>query len=502
MNTYDEVMRRATQAPQQPCVLQDGRVFTFGTLLEQTRHIAARLAAAGVGPGDLVAIARTKRGPAIAGMLAAWSVGAAYVPLAASLPAARRELILRAARPAAVLTDGDDPEGSGECVRRDDGLRRLPREAAYVIFTSGSTGTPKGVIVGHAGLSALTRWHREVTGLGPGGCGSQLADLAFDASVWEIWGALAAGASIAVPDLDDLLEPALLQRFLIDHRVEAGFVPTGLIPGLLDLDWPADCGVRVLFTGGDRLTRWPEARHPFQMINAYGPTECTVVATSHPLTPGANADAAPPIGRPLPHVEACVVVDGQRKAAAGETGELWLAGPAVALGYLGQDPDSGPFVTRRVDDWPEHRWYRTGDLVTPDENGALHYVCRMDDQVQIGGRRTEPAEIARAITSLPHVAEAVVFTRLTPSGQVRLAAAVIPASVTRAEVHEHLRGLLPDYMIPADLVALDAIPLTVNGKFDVAKLREIVAAGRVAATVRATVATARSSDSVPATVGA
>jgi amino acid adenylation domain-containing protein len=481
ISTYQHVLHWARRAPEQPCVFQDGRLFTYGMLLEQSQNTAARLKAAGLGPGHLVAIARIRRGPAIADMLAAWAIGAAYVPVAMSLPMPRRDLILRTARPAAVLTDGDDLDGPGECVLVDDGLRRLPSDTAYVIFTSGSTGTPKGVVIGHAGLTALTRWHRDVSGLGVGRWGSQLVDLAFDASVQEIWGALGNGASIAVPGLDDLLEPVLLQKFLVEHQVEAGFVPTGLIPGLLDLDWPADCGVRVLFTGGDRLTRWPEARHPFQMINGYGPAECTVVATSHPLAPGPSRDQAPPIGRPLPHVQACVVVEGDRPAQAGQTGELWLAGPAVALGYLGQDPDSDPFVRRRLGGGPVRRWYRTGDLVTADESGVLHYVCRIDDQVQIGGRRTEPAEISRAILGMSQVTNAVVFTRQTPSGQPRLAVAVTPATVTRAEVQGHLRQLLPDYMIPAEVVALDTIPLTVNGKFDLTKLREAIAVGAVAA---------------------
>jgi non-ribosomal peptide synthetase component F len=392
-------------------------------------------------------------------MLAAWAAGAAYTPVVPTLPPGRIAQILQTARPAAVIDD------SLTVTPRGDGLRRLDPGAAYVIFTSGSTGVPKGVVIGHTGLDALVRWHGQVTGLIPGESASQLADLGFDASVWEIWGALGNGAGLCVPSIDELLDPLELQQFLLRHQVRAGFVPTGLLPGLLDLPWPDSVPLRVLFTGGDRLTRWPEQRHPFRVVNAYGPTECTVVATSHPLSPCSAGPAAPPIGHALPHVTTAVVSDGCLAAE----GELWLAGPAVAYGYLG-GVGAEKFVTRDFGSG-ERRWYRTGDLVRVDAAGVLHYLSRVDDQVQIGGRRTEPAEIVRAILTLPQVVDAVVFTRETAGGQTRLAAAVTPATISRVEVHRHLEKVLPPFMIPSDVLALEALPLTGRGKFDLATLR-------------------------------
>lgn len=450
MTTFKRVMHWAEQNPEQPCIHEDGRSLTFAQLLEHIEAARRDLARLGIGAGDLVGVSCTSRVSAIAGMLGCWSLGAAYVPLVPSLPPARLEIILDIARPAAILADG-------VATPREGRARRVDPTTAYVIFTSGSTGTPKGVVIGHTGLAALTDWHWDVTGLAPGECASQVADLAFDGSVWEIWGALANGAALAVPSLDELLDPAELQRFLLTHEVRAGFVPTGLIPGLLDLDWPRDVPLRVLFTGGDRLIRGPEPRHPFRLINAYGPTECTVVATAHPLEPGASGD--PPIGRPLPHVRTKVV---------GPEGELWLAGPALALGYLGAGGKDDAFVTEG-----STRWYRTGDLVTEDDDGVLHYVSRRDDQMQIDGRRTEPAEIARAILGVPQVTNAVVFTRTTPSGAARLVAAVTPASVTRDAVQRHLLERLPMYMVPSDILAVDALPLTSRGKFDLAALRRV-----------------------------
>jgi amino acid adenylation domain-containing protein len=455
--------------PRRVCLVEDGRRYSFAQLRDYATRTARALGRAGVGPGHLVAVSCSRRGPAVAGMLAAWLRGAAYVPVVPSLPTARAAAILDTARPAAMLVDAADPFTAPEVDRPVDGPpRRLSPGTAYVIFTSGSTGAPKGVVLGHAGLAALIRWHRQVTGLTDGECASQVADLGFDASVWEIWGALANGAQLAVPSMDQLLDPVELQAFLLRHRVRAGFVPTGLMPGLLDLDWPARVPMRVLFTGGDRLTRWPEQRHPFQLVNAYGPTECTVVATAHPLaTSRAEAGAPPPIGRPLPHVETAVVgPDG----APADTGELWLAGVAVAQGYLGRADAGEAFTTVG-----SRRWYRTGDLVRRDTNGVLHYESRLDDQIQIGGRRTEPAEIVRAILSLPRVTDAVVFTSQTAGGEVRLAAAVAPAGVSRAAVQSHLAGLVLPFMIPSEVLSMDTLPVTSRGKFDVARLRTALA---------------------------
>lgn len=476
----ERVQAWAERLPDQTCVREGGRYFTYGTLSEYVEEGRRRLARAGVGAGNIVAVSCTRRGPAIAGMLAAWSVGAAYMPLAPTLPKARVELILSQARPAAVLTDAEGVDAPAECREGRGPQTRLGPSASYVIFTSGSSGTPKGTVLGHSGLDLLTRWYRDVSSLAPGEYASQIADLTFDASVWEIWGALANGASLVVPTLDEFLEPSSLQRFLLDNRVRTGFVPTGLIPGLLSLEWPRKVPLRVLFTGGDRLTDWPEPRHPFRLVNAYGPTECTVVATSCPLSPD-EAESAPPIGRPLPYIEAGVVGPQRAPVRPGERGELWLSGPAVALGYLGGADEQDVFVVGDLGSG-SRRWYRTGDLVREDSDGLLHYISRIDDQVQVGGRRTEPAEIARTILRLPRVAEAVVFTRTTPSGAMRLAAAVTPDHVTRDEIHAHLREHLPPYMIPPDVLALDSIPLTGNGKFDVVRLRALLAERSVPST--------------------
>jgi amino acid adenylation domain-containing protein len=466
--TYERVRDQAARDPGRTSVIEAGRKHTYGEIAERAASAARELSGAGVGTGDLVAVSCTRRAPAIAGMLAAWSLGAAYLPMAPRLPRLRAELILDTARPRAVLTDGEDEFGAPRCEPRPGPARELDPAASYVIFTSGSTGTPKGVVLGHTGLDLLVRWYQGALGLNPGECSTQGADLGFDVSVMEIWGTLTIGAHLAVPSLDDLLEPAALRDFLIEHEVTAGFVPTGLAPGLLDLPWPERTTVRTLAAGGDRLTRWPEPRHPFRMLNAYGPTECTVVATAAELDP-AVAAGLPPIGRALPHVEAAVIGPDGRPVAEGRTGELWLSGPAVALGYLGQARSDDVFVTADPGDGPR-RWYRTGDLVHA-ENGALHYEGRRDEQVQINGRRTEPAEIVQAILGLPHVTDAVVFTRETAAGDVRLVAAVTPETVTRGEVQRHLRQIFPLFMIPSEVLPLPALPMTSNGKCDLARLR-------------------------------
>lgn len=466
----DRVLAHLSAAPDRAWVIEDGQRFSGVRLLEQCHQLSEELRRARIGPGSCVAISCSSRGPAIASMLASWSVGACYLPLVASMPTTRAGKILQAARPAAVLADGDDPRGPARCTLRPDGTDRLDPRAAYLIFTSGSTGDPKGVVLGHEGLDLLTSWHQSLTQLGPGEYASQVADLTFDASVWEIWGALASGAGLVVPGLDDLLEPAELQRFLIENEIRAGFVPTGLVPDLLELAWPSQVPLRVLFTGGDRLSRRPSGGYPFRLINAYGPTECTVVATCHPLE-AADASTAPPIGRPLPHVQASVVGLERRPVGDREQGELWLAGPALALGYLGSGTDEAFVEASFGERELPQRWYRTGDLVSQDADGVLHYLCRIDDQIQIGGRRTEPAEIVQAILELPGVTGAVVFTRSTPSGAVRLAAAVTPAAARPAEFQRRLEQSLPLFMVPSQILSMAEFPLTRNGKVDLDALR-------------------------------
>ncbi|WP_157249749.1 amino acid adenylation domain-containing protein [Nonomuraea typhae] len=452
---YDNVIDWARKFPGRPCVIEAGRVFTWAHLLEVFEDGRRELKRAGIGPGDLVAVGGVRRGAAIAGMLAAWSVGAAYLPLAYGTPLARAELILDIARPAAILDDPLVADGDWGGFHLLDDPAKLNPATAYVIFTSGSSGVPKGVMVGHAGLGPLTEWYREITMLAPGDVAGQVASLTFDASVLEIWGALANGATLAVPPLDAVLDPEVYQDFLREHEVRAAFVPTGMVAPLFDLDWPEDVPTRMLFTGGERLTRWPEPRHPFAFYNCYGPAESTVAATCHLLDPRAARREPPPIGRPLSYVHTRVAEDG----------ELWLGGPAIALGYLGAADDS--FVEHNGE-----RWYRTGDLVTQDADGVLHYVSRTDDQIQLDGRRTEPAEIVHTILMLADVADAFVFTRETPSGEVRLSAAVTPATVAMQELRHHLERLLPAYMIPSEIMPMDAFPLTAHGKVDVDALRE------------------------------
>lgn len=467
--TYERVLGWADRNPAQPCLVTDARRISFGELFEQVARNRHQLMRLGVGAGDLVAISSEQRGAAIAGMLAAWSLGAAYLPLSPALPEARVHAILDIARPAALLVGGKDPLAPAGWEGLSAPAGRLNPEAAYVIFTSGSTGTPKGVVLGHTGLDLLIRWHQQQAGLVAGECASQLADLAFDASVWEIWGTLAHGGCLVVPTLDQLLEAAELQRFLLDQQISTGFIPTGLMPGLLDLDWPRECRLRLLFTGGDRLTRWPASRHPFHLVNAYGPTECTVVATSQSLSCD-EATGTPPIGRPLPHVRTAVLDPAGNRVASGAAGELLLGGQALALGYLGSSETA--FERLDLGDGPR-RWYRTGDQVRVDPSGALHYLSRIDHQVQIGGRRTEPAEIVRAILGVPSITDAVVFTRQTASGEMRLAAAVTPQTTSRRAIQERLAAELPLYMIPSEILTMRSFPLTARGKVDLDELRRV-----------------------------
>jgi amino acid adenylation domain-containing protein len=476
------VLEAARGNPGAVCVRELGHLLTYGELLRYVEHTGRELVAAGVGPGDLVAVRCTRRGPAVAAMLAAWQVGAGYLPLSPAEHPDRLRRMLAAARPAAVLGDAADPARPAVCTPGGPDRVAVPPQTSYVLFTSGSTGAPKGVVVGHAGLGDLVGWYAGLTRLGPGEPVGQVADLGFDASIMEIWGSLAAGASLVVPSRDEVLDPARLCRFICDHRLAVCFVPTGLVAPLLDQPWPAASSLRVLITGGDRLALPASpVSHPFVLVNAYGPAECTVVATSEviDLRQPRQVAVLPPLGRPLAHVRTRVTAADGRRCRPGESGELWLSGSALLLGYLAET--GTPLVTVPGDvssgsAGGPRRWYRTGDLVVSDRDGVLRFVSRIDDQLQIGGRRTEPAEIAAAAHDHPEVTAAVVFAVRTPAGRQRLAVAVTPAAVPASGLQDFLADRLPAHMVPSEVLALDAMPLTGRGKVDTHRLRATLAA--------------------------
>ncbi|MFD0361486.1 amino acid adenylation domain-containing protein [Nocardia sp. GCM10030253] len=481
----------------------DQRELTYLELDESSSRLARELIDRGIGSGDIVAIAITR---SVESVLAVWAVaktGAAYVPVDPAYPAERIAHIVADSQAAIGLTTSAHRPALGSSVHwieLDDEIvaqqvaarperpvsyadRVRPideRHPAYVIYTSGSTGLPKGVVVTHAGLAGLAAIGQQYAVTGDSRV-SHLSSPSFDFSLMEMLFTFSVGATLVIApptvfggvDLADLLRRERVTHLLITPGALESVDPAGLTD------------LQVVVTGGDRLgaelvERW--ARDGRTMFNAYGPTEVTVMVTTGQMLPG----EAVGIGGIVAGIGAFVLDSRMRPVPAGVVGELYLAGPALAQGYLGRPGltadrfVASPFGAELGA--PGGRLYRTGDLVRRNEaGGALEYLGRSDFQVKIRGLRIELGEIDNALTGHPDVDFAATLGRTLPSGALALVSYVLPragAVLDTAALSAHVSESLPAYMVPAVIMVLDEIPLTPVGKLDRAALPEPVFAAR------------------------
>lgn len=431
---------------------------------------------------------------AYVGYLAALRVGAAVVPLNPNVPVARNSTICRAARVNVVVTD--DPE----CAElpplipvvhltselRSAELDRPPcqgnaDDVAYILFTSGSTGRPKGVPIRHRQLADYLPYCAGRYEVGPGSRLSQAFDLTFDPSVFDMFVAWYAGATLVVPQPDEILMPA---RFIARRRISHWFsVPSviSLARRLHDLPPDAMPQLRWSLFAGEQLTfeqarSWAAAAPGSVIENLYGPTELTITCTGYRLPQRVDrwprtVNGTVPIGQPYPHLEATVL--GER----GAPGELCIRGSQRFSGYVDPGDDEGRFV-RVVDGRvtpvsgppASMDWYRTGDRVCW-QDGELVYLGRTDDQVKIGGHRIEPGEIECVLREHAGVHDAVVLA-VENDGQTMLEA--LYTGESELDLLDQLRRRLPAYLVPARVRHVPQFPVTANGKIDRLGLRRSV----------------------------
>jgi amino acid adenylation domain-containing protein len=489
---------RAERAPGALAVA-DGRArLTYGEVARRAWRLARRLRSLGVGPESVVGLLTGRSAETVVGAVGILAAGGAYLPLDPAYPPDRLAYMLEDSGAAALVVRGglreavpegapplveldardeiaeDGREEAGE-LREDDLGNGGGHRLAYVIYTSGSTGRPKGVEISQAGLVNLIVWHQRAYDLTAADRSTLVAGAGFDASVWEIWPCLAAGASLHVPDAETRATPARLLAWMAAEGVTVSFLPTPLAEAALDLAPPAGLALRVLLTGGDRLRRLPAPGLPFVLVNHYGPTENTVVATAAPVGPA--SPAPPPIGGPIANTRVHLVDRDLRRVPAGVAGELLVAGAGLARGYRGRpELTAESFVPDPWAEEPGGRLYRTGDLARWLPDGQIEFLGRIDLQVKIRGYRIEPGEIEVVLAEHPAVREAVVAAR-PGAGGTTLVAYVVPAGEpAAAAAPEALRAFLaaklPDYMVPAAFVTLAELPLTPNGKVDLKALPE------------------------------
>lgn len=489
----DAIRRHPADAP---ALADTCHRLSYGELDRLTDTVARRLVTAGVRPGDVVAVGFDARVESVVAALGAQKAGAAYLPLDLECPDARLVQIMTDSDARALLHRGDTspawlPAGVPELhldldVPAEPGPAELPPapgrdDLAYVIYTSGSTGTPKGVEVEHVGLLNLCAWFTRHFELTPADKVGKYAGAGFDAGVWEVFPALYAGAELHfVPD-EARYDVFRLDAFYRERGVTVAWLPTQVCEQYMDI---ADSPLRLLTTGGDKLSRY--VPRGYRMVNNYGPTETTVCTTSFDVTaPQENL----PIGRPIANTQVFVLDAHGLVVPVGVFGELCVSGVSLARGYRGRpDLTAERFVENPY--LPGQRLYRTGDRARWLPDGVLEFGGRTDRQVKIRGHRIELDEIKHVLLACPGVREAVVVC-LDRGGRYRETLAgfytVQPGQrVDPAILWSTLNSTLPPWMVPASLTELATIPLTRNDKVDVAAL----AASRPAGEVREAVAPA------------
>ncbi|MFF5105922.1 amino acid adenylation domain-containing protein [Streptomyces sp. NPDC000134] len=494
---------RVAADPDAPALSWTGGTMSYAELDARAARTARELIACGAGPDTVVALVLPRTPELLVSVLATQQAGAAYLPVDPQYPPDRIAFMLGDSRPAVVVTTADLatalPAHDGRTILVDDPGRvarvaarpagpvtdaertrpLLPADAAYVIYTSGSTGRPKGVVVDHLGFTKMVFDLIERFDVAPGTRMLQFAPSSFDASIWEWSMALLGGGTLVLTDELSRLPGPELVDLIAEQRVNLLAFPPAVAAALPEgSTLPADLTMVVAGEACQKevVTRWSDS---VRMFNGYGPTETVLAATAAgPL----HGPERPAIGRPLGAHRVYLLDSALRPVPAGVTGEIYVSG-GLARGYLDRPGlTAARFVASPFDPAGE-RMYRTGDLARWDEHGVLHYAGRVDDQVKLRGYRIELGEVEAALRDAPAVGDASVVLG-ADAGGTRLVGYVVPVPGGEAPdvdlVREHVSGSLPDYMVPAALVALETLPLTPNGKVDRAALPEPGAVARPA----------------------
>ncbi|HEX4954551.1 MAG TPA: amino acid adenylation domain-containing protein [Thermoanaerobaculia bacterium] len=509
--THELVVAQGAERPDAVAVGREGEIWTYGHLLRRSAALARGLRELGVGPDvRVVVLAERTRPERILGSLAVMLAGGAYVPLDPAYPPERLAYLFTDAGAEVILTQEDLldrlpateaqvlcldtvlPEGHPEERRGQGSLGRVDgANLAYVVYTSGSTGKPKGVEIPHEGLLHMVRWHQDYYGVRAVDRATQVASPAFDASVWELWPYLAAGASVHIPEEETRLSAAGTIDWWERERLTLVYLPTALVEGVLrePIAPERTIGVRTVIIGGDRLVGRPAPDAPFVLSNTYGPAEYTVLSTAVPVAPRGAAAAVglPSIGLAITNTQLYVLDTAFQPAPLGVPGELVIGGVGLARGYLGRPGlTAWRFVPDPFSGRPGARLYRSGDRVRRRPDGDFDFLGRSDFQIKLRGFRIEPGEIESALAEHPAVRDAAVVLAREGGREVLVAylTAREAGGIDAEALRRHARSRLPEYMVPAAFVTLDRLPFSPNGKVDRSALERLprpeLASGRPA----------------------
>jgi len=481
------IAQRAAIAPAAIAVMHSAGSLTYAELESRSNQFAHFLKSRGVDTGQVVGLYLGRAPSMVVAALGVMKLGAAYLPLPPDSPKDRIAFMLRDAQVSAVVSESDSADrlGSGnyQTVVLDRDSTEIARQStapqvtnvsgqdiAYIIYTSGSTGQPKGVEVLHRGLSNLVSWHLRVFNVTPEDRASHMAALGFDAAVWELWPYVTAGASVHLADDAIRQDPEALRNWLVSEQITVSFLPTPLAERMLLLEWPKHTALRFLLTGADTLHHRPSPSLPFTLVNNYGPTECTVVATSGVVAPAGSSNQTPSIGTAIDNTQTYVLDEKMNPVPNGAPGELYIGGAGVARGYRNHpELTKQKFVADPLDAGSQELLYRTGDRVRILPSGEIEFLGRFDDQVKIRGYRVEPNEIEKVLDAYPDVQNSAVVAREQAGEDKKLIAYLVLApnsQLTASRAREYVSKHFPPYMVPSCFVRVGALPVTANGKVD------------------------------------
>jgi amino acid adenylation domain-containing protein len=499
----------AARTPAAPAVIDGERLFTYGELNARANQLAHLLRQQAPGPAARIGLCLERSAELVVAMLAVLKAGGAYVPLDPDLPVERLAFMLRDANVSLLVTtasllprapmtwdrvlclDRDAPLIAAQPTSDHDHAESSA-QLAYIMYTSGSSGRPKGVLIGHRAIARLVCGtdyiHIDTTD-----AVAHVANPAFDAATFEIWGALVNGGRVVVVPRMVVLSPQAFAAMLEHAGITILFLTTALFNQLARYAPGAFRGCRTVLFGGEVVEpRWVravlDAAPPTRLLHVYGPTEATTFATWHEVRE-VPADAVTiPIGRPIANTEVYILDAEREPVPVGLPGELYIGGPGLGGGYLNRPESTNErFVRHPFTDDQNARLYRTGDRVRFRADGAIEFIGRMDRQVKIRGHRVELGEVEAAIARLPQVRDAVVAVRGDTTEARQLVAYVVAASSSGpppANLWSDLRPLLPEYMLPASFVWLKSLPLDANGKIDRRGLPTVSEPGALPAGVR------------------
>jgi len=481
---------QAAATPDAIALASTKRVWSYREVDERASGLADILRTLGVGPEVVVGLCMPRSPEMVVGALGILKAGGAYLPLDPTYPAAWLTFFLDDGQVPVVVAGQRIkervPKGVYQTILLDD-LGRVadfpplaqsapakaaatPKNLAYVIYTSGSTGQPKGVEIAHESLLNLVHWHQQAFGVKSADRASQVANVGFDAAVWEMWPYLATGASLYFAEDETVSDPESLRDWLVAQRITISFIPTPIAEHLLKLPWPSETALRTMLTGADTLHGYLPVGLPFLLVNNYGPTECTVVATSGPVHSNDSTHELPPIGCPIVNTQVYILDESGKQVPMETAGELHIGGMGVARGYRNRpELTAQRFIPNPFGAKPGERLFKTGDLARLLSDGQIAFLGRIDEQVKVRGFRVEPNEVTATLNEHPHIQQSVVVAREVAPGDTRLIAyfvAVPQSHPTLGELRDFLGARLPDFMVPATFVRLEKLPLTANGKVD------------------------------------